>query len=453
MSMTQHIARNLALAFLAGPWTFDGMRERGAEACGRRQRALADLIESVLGAFGEDPTHVHPDTLTCFIQGMTSFQRGSIRGWTVRRLFWLTPAMTPHPGAAASWQVPPLTTAGALADWLNLSTGELDWFADRQGREAKVPAGPLRHYTYRWLPRRGGRWRLLEMPKARLKALQRRILHEILDRIPPHDAVHGYRRGRSLAGYVAPHVGRDIVLHVDLCNFFPSIPAARVHALFRAAGYPEEVARLLTGLCTNVVPWEVLRQRPGENGDNEAMAERRLFDSPHLPQGAPTSPALANLCAYRLDRRLAALARVAGAAYTRYADDLAFSGGPELERSARRFHVHVCRIALEAGFAVHTRKTRLMRPSVRQQLAGVVVNVRPNLARSEYDRLKATLHNCIRHGPYSQNRDGHRDFRAHLAGRIAYWQWLNPARGARLRALFDRVAWDDEGGTQSGGRG
>jgi hypothetical protein len=167
-----------------------------------------------------------------------------------------------------------------------------------------------------------------------------------------------------------------------------------------------------------------------------------LFGDPHLPQGAASSPALANLCAYRLDCRLAALARSAGAAYTRYADDLAFSGGPELERCARRFHVHVCRIALEEGFEVHTRKTRFMRQGVRQQLAGVVVNSRPNLRRADYDRLKAILHNCVRHGPQSQNRDGHSDFRAHLAGRVAYWRWLNPERGARLRALFDRVAWD-----------
>jgi hypothetical protein len=94
-----------------------------------------------------------------------------------------------------------------------------------------------------------------------------------------------------------------------------------------------------------------------------------------------------------------------------------------------------------------------MRQGVRQQLAGVVVNVRPNLARADYDQFKATLHNCVRHGPRSQNVAGHRDFRAHLAGRVTYWQWLNPVRGARLRALFDRIGWDDEGGTQSGESG
>src|SRR5262249_30454916 len=143
----------------------------------------------------------------------------------------------------------------------------------------------------------------------------------------------------------------------------------------------------------------------------------------------------------RLDCRLAALAEAVGARYTRYADDLAFSGAGEIERGARRFQVEVCRIALEEGFEVHTRKSRFMREGVRQQLAGVVVNVRPNVRRDEYDRLKAVLTNCVRRGPASQTREGRADFRAHLAGRISYIALLNPARGRRLRALFDRIRW------------
>jgi hypothetical protein len=195
------------------------------------------------------------------------------------------------------------------------------------------------------------------------------------------------------------------------------------------------VARLLTGLCTNVVPGEVRDAVPRAGGLPYAAA--------HLPQGAPTSPALANLCAYRLDCRLAALAASLGARYTRYADDLSFSGGDELERGARRFQVLVCRVALEEGFEVHTRKSRFMRRGVRQQLAGVVVNERPNVKRADYDALKAILCNCARHGPTSQNRDGRPDFRNYLLGRIAYVGLIHPARGAKLRALFGRIAWEN----------
>jgi hypothetical protein len=338
--------------------------------------------------------------------------------------------MAPVDGAPASWSVPSLVTPGALAEWLGLRPRELDWFADCLGREADAPPGPLRHYTYRWLPRRSGGARLLEMPKARLKAIQRRLLRDLLDHIPPHDCAHAYRRGRSVTGYAAPHAGRPIVLRFDLRDFFPSIRRARVHALFRTVGYPPVVARLLTGLCTNVVPRDVTETAGGDS-----------YSSPHLPQGAPTSPALANLCAWRLDCRLSALADSLQAVYTRYADDLAFSGGVELERAARRFQVLVCRIALEEGFEVHTRKSRFMRQGVRQQLAGVVLNVRPNVRRDEYDRLKAILCNCARHGPASQNRDGHADFRAHLLGRIAHVAQINPNRARKLRSLFERISW------------
>ena len=172
--------------------------------------------------------------------------------------------------------------------------------------------------------------------------------------------------------------------------------------------------------------------------------ERRRYRTPHLPQGAPTSPALANLCAYRLDCRLSSLAESVGAAYTRYADDLAFSGGEELERSARRFQVHVCRVALEEGFEVHTRKSRFMRQGICQQLVGVVVNAHPNVRRNEYDCLIAILYNCVRHGPAAQNRDGRPDFRGHLLGRVAHVTLLNPSHGGRLRALFEQIRWDQE---------
>jgi hypothetical protein len=433
MSARYQAARNLAATFLAGSWALGGLVYRGAQACGRRRRWLRPLARRVLTTFAATPPD--HDTLTGFIEGDEGFARAWARGAVTQcRLYWPAPGMVPAEGAPASWNVPPLATPAALAAWLQLDLPRLDWFADRRGWEAEVPPGGLRHYSYHWRAKRSGKLRLLEVPRPRLKGLQRQLLHEILDRIPPHEAAHGYRRGRSVATYCAPHCGQAIVLRFDLCDFFPSVPASRVHALFRTAGYPGAVARLLTGLCTNVVPREVLHARPKEGPWSR-------YQSPHLPQGAPTSPALANLCAHRLDCRLAALAQSQGARYTRYADDLAFSGGPALERSARRFQVLVCRIALEEGFEVHTRKSRFMRQGVRQQLAGVVLNQHLNVQRAEYDRLKAILTNCLRHGPASQNRDGHKDFKSHLAGRIAYVAMLHAPRGQRLWAAFHRVAW------------
>jgi hypothetical protein len=412
---------HLASAFLQGPWHLAPLIDRGAECLGERPRWLPGLAGRILATFPEDGARPDAEALTQFIGRDPGFAAGT------RRIFRGSLRMGP-----TRWPVPALPSPAALAGWVGLTLRELDWFADCQGREAHRPPGPLRHYTYRWVAKRSGRQRLIEMPKQRLKTIQRRLLHDLLDHIPPHEAAHAYRRGRSVRTYAAPHAGRPIVLRFDLRDFFPSVRASRVHALFRAAGYPIPAARLLTGLCCNAVPADVREAVP-----RDAAA----YAVPHLPQGAPTSPALANLCAHRLDCRLAALAASRRGCYTRYADDLAFSGGEELERGARRFQVLVCRVALEEGFEVHTRKSRFMRQGVRQQLAGVVVNERPNVKRVDFDELKAILCNCARQGPASQNRDRRADFRAYLLGRIAYVGLLNPARGAKLRQLFERIAW------------
>jgi retron-type reverse transcriptase len=358
---------------------------------------------------------------------------------------WPEPVMTPAPGPPESWPVPAITTTAELARFLDLEPGELDWFADCRAWERIASNEPLRHYRYHWVGKPSGSLRLIEAPKPRLKHLQRRLLEMILAKIPPHGAAHGFRPGRSVTTFVEPHVGQSIVLKMDLRDFFVSITSARVIALFLTAGYPEPVARLLSGLCTNTVPLEVWNPVSGSDGDVARGAASwqagRNYRRPHLPQGAPTSPALANLAAYRLDVRLAGLAGAADAHYTRYADDLVFSGSEAFARSITRFPIHVAAIALEEGFAVQHRKTRVMRQGTRQRAAGVVINQRINLARDEYDRLKAMLCNCVRQGPQDQNRAGVGDLRAHLAGRVAHAAQLNPQRGQRLTQLFQQITW------------
>jgi retron-type reverse transcriptase len=168
---------------------------------------------------------------------------------------------------------------------------------------------------------------------------------------------------------------------------------------------------------------------------------RALYAWRHLPQGAPTSPALANLCAYRVDCRLSGLAEAAGAKYTRYADDLAFSGDEKFNQCAERFALRAAAILLEEGFQVNHRKTRMMRRGVRQYLAGIVTNERLNVVRADFYRLKAILTNCARHGAESQNREGHPAFRMHLDGRVGFVEMVNPAKGARLRRIFEQIIW------------
>lgn len=347
--------------------------------------------------------------------------------------------------AAKAWNVPAIEPVRALAEWLHLSESELEWFADLKGFQSKLnqqgTGSKLTHYHYRILDKKSGGLRLIEEPKPHLKQIQRRILSDILDRIPIHPAVHGFVKGRSIQTFVAPHVGRRVVLRMDLQDFFPSFAARRIQAFFRTAGYPESVADLLGGLCTNAAPRSIWKEIEPGTDSSLVRCVQSLYSRPHLPQGAPTSQALANICAYRIDCRLSGLAQAAGAAYTRYADDLAFSGDESFEKCVERFSAHAAAILLEEGFTVHHRKTRIMRQGVRQYLAGLVANQRVNVVRADFDRLKATLHNCVRHGPQSQNREAHPCFRSHLEGRVGFVEAINPEKGRRLRRIIERIQW------------
>jgi hypothetical protein len=443
MTYPAQLERSLAAAFLAGNFVAEEMAKRGARLLGRKYRWLLGLAERICAVF---PKHRRPrlGALTAFIQADRGFLRAVEKYVLAIVHFPPRAEMTPI-AAAQAWNIPQIKTIGQLAAWLQLTVRELEWFAQTRGRAGEGSSERLQHYHYQPVYKRFGQVRLIEAPKPRLKAIQRQLLIEILEPIPLHDTAHGFRSGRSTQSFAAPHVGQQVVLKIDLQDFFPKIARARASALFRSIGYSESVADLLTGLCTNRTPPRIWDEFSTNIPRAELRRVEALYDWPHLPQGAPTSPALANLCAYRLDCRLAALAAAAGGQYTRYADDLAFSGGAEFARSIDRFHVLACSIALEEGFAVHHRKTRIMRKSVRQQLTGLVVNQRLNIRRTDYDELKAILTNCARHGPSSQNRDHHPDFRAHLLGMISFVAQIHPGRGEKLRAIWRGIDWGRAG--------
>ena len=346
--------------------------------------------------------------------------------------------MQPPPLGLERCRLPDLPHTGALADWLKVSLGGMWRLTRPAAQQRRAPLGE-QHYRSHLLAKRSGGWRLLEVPHPHLMALQRRVLDELVQRIPLHEAACGYARGRSVVDHARAHAGQAVVLRFDLQDFFASVRSSRVHALFATLGYSAEVARELTALSTVATPEPVLQRLHQEGGLSFAQVQR--LREPHLPQGAPTSAALANLCAFRLDLRLQGLADALGARYTRYADDLVLSGPRSLRSAALRIEAWIGHIAREEGFALNHRKTRCLGAGHRQAVCHIVVNEKPNLPCEEFDRLKATLHNCLRHGPDSQNREGRPDWRAHLQGRVAWAMQLNPAKALRLQRLLDRIEW------------
>ena len=435
------VSRAVAAAFLAGDWEATGMAARAATAFGGRPRWLRSVARELAATYRDRPSD-RPREVTAQIErALLRLEGAGVLPRPPRHVpvALFTPAM-----GRMRWAVPEIDTPTDLAAMLDLHPRELAWLCDLRGQERRAQDPRLLRYRYRWLPRADAPPRLIESPKRLLKETQRRLLHQVLAPIPPHDAAHGFRRGHSALTHARRHTGRDVVLRFDLEDFFAAVAAGRVYGVFRAAGYPEAVAASLTGLVTNIIPMTEWECAPRTANPTVIAARHRLerrLATPHLPQGAPTSPALANLCAYRLDCRLSSLADAIGAVYSRYADDIAVSGGRRLHAHAAGVRRTVEAIVHDEGFRVNSRKSQLMPRAGRQRICGIVVNEHPNAARQDYDRLRALLHDAALHGPDAANRARVPDLRAHLLGRISWMEALNPERGARLRRSFARIDW------------
>jgi len=426
-SYRQVLASALADAMLGGRWNRPALLERCGELLGRKPRWLHPVVSSVLFSFPSAPRD-SPRALAAFIASLDRFTESVHSGRSRPRPIGDRP-VRPTSVVRMRWETPALNDLSGLSRHLGLSDGHLDWYADRRSLNRRARSDTLRHYRYAWV---GGR--LIEAPKPRLRALQRSLLDDVFGRIPVHDSVHGFVPGRGVHTFAAPHAGADVVVRIDLVSFFASVTAARVYGVLRTAGYPEPVAHALAALCTTRTPVSVLGSAPSTL--SQRSYRLALLRAAHLPQGAPTSPALANLCGHRLDRRLTGLATAFGARYTRYADDLAFSGELTPARVTGLVR-HVDAIAAAEGFRVHPAKLRIRGRGDRQLLAGLVVNERPAVPRDEYDRLRAILHDAARNGLAAADRTGRPDFAGWLAGRVSWVGHGHPSRAAKLARLLD----------------
>ena len=432
------LSAGLASAFLAGEWNRRGMSSRARLSLALVGDApwLTRLISAVLKAWPSAPLHDWR-ALSEFIGRSVRDPRGVPR----RIVTWVpfTPRMGP-----SKWIVPELHTVGDVAAWLSVSPDELRWLSDTSGVERARRRESARNYLHQWVPRGEKLPRLLEAPKAKLKSLQRKVLHELLEKIPVHDAAHGFVTGRSALTHARLHTGKKVVVRFDLRHFFTSIRTTRAFGVLRQLGYTHEVSAVLLGLCTTRTPDRVLKRAPiPDLAEGEQLHARfemlRQLEHWHFPQGAPTSPAWANVCAWKIDARLSAYAANHGLTYSRYADDLVFSGDGSTTRLA---HV-VNEVVRDEGFLINAAKTKVMHAHTRQFVTGVVVNEKPNVTRAEFDQLKALIHRCVMKGGFSQSKGPIDQFRAEVEGKVAWVNQTNAARGAKLKAQLARVDWSE----------
>ncbi len=279
-------------------------------------------------------------------------------------------------------KLPNIRGVTQLAEVLELSISELRWLCYH--REASTQS----HYNRFEIPKRSGGSRAIWAPKPKLKKAQRWILQEILDRLLVHGAAHGFLTGRSIASNAAEHCNSQILIKMDIENFFPTISWRRVKGVFRKAGYNEQIATLLALLCT---------ESPREIIEKDGKKYYIALSDRCLPQGAPTSPALSNALCLSLDRRMAGMAKKAGLRYTRYADDLTFSYSIKRKKTPEitRLLGSVKRILGDEGFKVNTKKTHVIRKGARQEVTGLIVNDKgaPRVSRQLKRQMRAAIYN------------------------------------------------------------
>jgi retron-type reverse transcriptase len=256
------------------------------------------------------------------------------------------------------------------------------------------------------LPKRKGGTRLITAPKPLLKALQRAILHAFFENLPLHAAATGFRKGISIADNARPHVGKPVVVNVDISGFFsntrfPLIARAIENALPKYLSI--ESRRLVTDICSY-------------NGV--------------LPTGAPTSPAIANLVLLRADRAIGKVAARHDITYTRYADDLTFSG--EVPLSILPF---VREVLNGLGYQLDQKKTNIFRKGRRQVVTGLVVNQKVSVPRLMRRKLRAAVHRAT-HTETELTWHKVPMNRAELEGRIAF---TAIAHREEAKALFDKL--------------
>ncbi|WP_163832801.1 reverse transcriptase family protein [Spartinivicinus ruber] len=263
-----------------------------------------------------------------------------------------------------------------LATMMGVSLAELRFLAFSRN------VSQVSHYQHFLLPKKNGGTRLISAPMPRLKRVQYWVQANILESVALHDAAHGFVTKRSIVSNAEPHVGKAVVINMDLADFFPTISYPRVKGVFSHLGYGEGIATVLALITTaqTVTPVEL-------DGKQYFVGQGVR----HLPQGAPSSPALTNIICRRLDKRILGTAQKLGFAYTRYADDLSFSSEQGEPAKVRQLLWRIKRIVKEEGFAVHPNKTRVMYRHKRQEVTGVVVNDKPSVDRRTLKRFRALL--------------------------------------------------------------
>lgn len=276
----------------------------------------------------------------------------------------------------------PASSTEDVAKLLHVSPGDINHLLSKLAKQ----------YVERTRRKADGSKRKLLVPSESLKLIQRKIAANILNKVPLLPCVYGGVRGKSVPRNAKVHVGQDVVFCMDIEQCFPSIGPAMVRSIFQELGFGPDACGLLTKLTT----W--LGQ---------------------LPQGVPTSTVLANLVLMRIDRRILGLKEIHRFNYTRWVDDLTFSGGMRLLKIRQLLR----RIVEDEGFKVNPEKIQTMLAKDRQVVTKLVVNTQVNLPREQREAIRAAIKTHLATGG---------GLPAQVEGRMHWLRAVNPRVGENL---------------------
>lgn len=265
------------------------------------------------------------------------------------------------------------------------------------------------------IPKKNGDVRVLDIPSVELKYIQRWILDNILSEMHVSDYANGFVAGKSILTNAQKHVNSECIINIDLKDFFPSVTFEQVFGIFRYYGYTKELSYTFAKLCT-------YREK--------------------LPQGSPASPAITNILCLKLDKRLGGLAKKYQASYSRYADDITFSGGKAI--------IHLLPIATEIirdeQFRINMDKTHVAYKYQRQEVTGLVVNGAQVRVSQKFKRkLRQEIYYCKKYGVQSHMEhvdDHHSFYKEHLYGQAYFINMVEPELGKKILNLLDSISWE-----------
>lgn len=269
-------------------------------------------------------------------------------------------------------------------------------------------------YTKIQIPKKSGGVRDIEIPSDRLKSIQRWILRNVLDSMEVYESCYGFTKGKSIYDNALLHVGKDCVLNMDLKDFFPSISQKDVFNIFYQKGYTKKVSYYFAKLLT-------------KDGI--------------LPQGSPASPQISNIVAKHLDKRLSELAKRYNATYSRYADDITFSGASNI----RNMIPAITQIIQEEKFQVNENKTRYSYYFQRQEVTGLIVNRKVSVPKEYLREMYQEIYYCKKYGVAShlKKTNNHKSFfKEHMYGKAYFINMINKDMGQKILNELDSIMWE-----------